>query len=35
MGCPDAYDRFVLAAPFFVQDEVDRINVLAVLRAVS
>jgi hypothetical protein len=25
----------VLAAPFFVQDEVDRINVLAVLRAVS
>jgi hypothetical protein len=25
----------VLAAPFFVQDEVDRINVLAVLRAVG
>jgi hypothetical protein len=29
------HDRFVLAAPFFVQDEVDRIDVLAVLRAVG
>jgi hypothetical protein len=29
------HDRFVLAAAFFVQDEIDRVNVFAVLRAVS